>query len=76
MLTDNISPNTIDGIKSLAKAIKKREGIKHAEALDQAALQAGYSNFRKAMALALKKPVAANLQSSKTTKSSRFSKKT
>lgn len=48
MLTDNISPKTIDGIKSLAKAIKKREGIKHAEALDQAALQAGYSNFRNA----------------------------
>ncbi|WP_181008538.1 hypothetical protein [Sphingomonas montanisoli] len=38
-------PMSIPGIKSLAKTIKRAEGIQHARALDVAAKQAGYENF-------------------------------
>ncbi|MCU6453057.1 DUF5623 domain-containing protein [Sphingomonas sp. A2-49] len=43
-----IRPSTIDGIKSLAKSLKRDKGIKHNEALDLAAQAAGYSNFTNA----------------------------
>jgi hypothetical protein len=48
MNIENLKPTTMDGIKSLAKKIKKRDGIQHAKALDAAAFQAGYQNFRHA----------------------------
>lgn len=45
-MSDNtVRPSTIDGIKSLAKNIKREHGIKHAEALDRAAVAAGFANF-------------------------------
>jgi hypothetical protein len=45
-MSDNtVRPSTIDGIKSLAKTIKREQGIKHAEALDRAAVAAGFANF-------------------------------
>jgi hypothetical protein len=53
-------PSTLDGVKRLAKRIKKAEGIQHAHALDKAAQQAGYRNFahaRRQLALrAIPKP--------------------
>lgn len=46
MTTDSTSaPNTISGIKSLAKRLKRAGGLQHARALDLAAQQAGYSNY-------------------------------
>lgn len=45
---DSIKPTTIDGIKQLAKKIKKARNIQHAKALDVAAHQAGFANFRHA----------------------------
>ncbi|MDH4874416.1 hypothetical protein [Pseudomonas sp. BN515] len=45
---DQIHPTTLVGIKRLAKTIKKAKGILHAQALDEAAKQAGYQNFRHA----------------------------
>lgn len=41
-------PSTIDGIKRLAKAIKRESGITHYEALEEAARKAGFQNFRHA----------------------------
>jgi hypothetical protein len=37
MLSENIRPSTIDGIKRLANSIKKERGIKHLAALDEVA---------------------------------------
>lgn len=45
MSEKSVRPSTIDGIKSLAKSIKRDKGIKHSEALDCAAQAAGFSNF-------------------------------
>jgi hypothetical protein len=45
---DLIRPTTMVGIRRLAKQIKKAKGVTHAEALDQAAVAAGYQNFRHA----------------------------
>ena len=45
---DSIKPTTMVGIKSLAKKIKKAKQIKHSEALNQAAIAAGYLNFEHA----------------------------
>lgn len=39
------NPTTLDGIKRLAKQIKKRDGIIHADALHQAARQAGFTTY-------------------------------
>ena len=39
------SPSTLDGIKRRAAALKKTNHVKHAEALKQAAQQAGYANY-------------------------------
>jgi hypothetical protein len=48
-MSDGIThPSTLDGIKRLAKSIKRGRGIQHARALDAAALTAGYQNFRHA----------------------------
>lgn len=48
MELEHIKPATLEGIKSLAKKIKKRDLIPHHEALNKAAVQAGYQNFRHA----------------------------
>ena len=48
MLIHELRPITIVGIKSLARDIHKIDGIAHGSALDKAAAQAGYSNFRHA----------------------------
>lgn len=45
MSEKSVRPSTIDGIKSLAKSIKRDKGIKHSEALDCAAQSAGFNNF-------------------------------
>lgn len=42
---DTIKPTTLEGIKGLAKQIKKRDGVTHTQALELAAKQAGYENF-------------------------------
>ena len=49
MPTTDVQPKSLDGIKRLAKSISRRDGIKHAEALSVAALQAGYSNYQHAL---------------------------
>lgn len=41
----HIRPSTIEGIKSLAKTIKKAKGITHTAALEEASKQAGYQNY-------------------------------
>lgn len=43
-----VKPSTLDGIKSLAKKIKRDRGIPHHEALDLSAQVAGFQNFRHA----------------------------
>ncbi|VBT33959.1 Uncharacterised protein [Burkholderia pseudomallei] len=43
-----IRPSTLDGIKRLAKSLKVSRNIQHARALDEAALAAGFQNFRHA----------------------------
>jgi len=43
-----VKPITLPGIKRAAKAIKRERGISHAEALNAAAQDAGYQNFRHA----------------------------
>lgn len=45
MLSDNISPSSIGGIKRLATQIKKEKGVQHAVALDLAAKKARFENF-------------------------------
>jgi hypothetical protein len=46
-----VKPSTLDGIKSLAKKIKRDLGIPHHEALDLSAHEAGFQNFRHAQQL-------------------------
>ncbi|HKY21342.1 MAG TPA: hypothetical protein VJM31_08990 [Vicinamibacterales bacterium] len=48
MLNHEIHPTTMVGIKRLAKQFRRERGIKHTRALDEAAIQAGFSNFRHA----------------------------
>jgi hypothetical protein len=43
-----IKPSTLEGIKRLATHLKKAQSIQHAVALDKAAKQAGYENYRHA----------------------------
>ena len=50
MIGNDIHPTTIVGIKRLAKALHKSEGIQHANALDLASTQAGFTNYRNALA--------------------------
>jgi hypothetical protein len=44
-----IRPTTIDGIKRLARQIHKAGDIPHHEALELAAKQAGFENYRHAL---------------------------
>tara|TARA_R110002051_G_scaffold6914_2_gene32682 strand:+ start:19747 stop:21051 length:1305 start_codon:yes stop_codon:yes gene_type:complete len=45
----DIKPTTIVGIKRLASNISKREGVAHSVGLDQAAVCAGYANYKNAL---------------------------
>ncbi|GGA94650.1 hypothetical protein GCM10011491_23680 [Brucella endophytica] len=45
MSTTDVRPSSIEGIKRLAKAISKRDKIKHSQALDQASKASGFANF-------------------------------
>lgn len=42
---EQIKPRTISGIKRLAKQIKKADDILYTQALNKAAVQAGFQNF-------------------------------
>ncbi|CDX21309.1 conserved hypothetical protein [Mesorhizobium plurifarium] len=55
MLTGDVRPTTLSGIKSLAAQLRKERGIKHANALDLAAQAASYSNFRNAQRVFLQR---------------------
>lgn len=48
MMIGDVRPTTLDGVKSLAAQLRKRHGLKHAEALDAAARAAACGNFRHA----------------------------
>lgn len=50
MIGNDIRPTTIVGIKRLANALRKREGIQHTSALDLASTRAGFTNYRNALA--------------------------
>lgn len=45
---DALRPKTLEGVKRLAKQLKKRDGIQYADALDLAAQQAGCADYRTA----------------------------
>lgn len=45
---DQLQPRTIEGVKRLAKQLKRRDGIAYADALDRAAQQAGCADFQTA----------------------------
>lgn len=45
---DALTPKTLQGVKRLAKQLKRRDGITYADALDIAARQAGCANFHTA----------------------------
>lgn len=42
---------TIDGLKRAAKHLKKEQGIKHADALERVARDAGFQNYQHALRL-------------------------
>ncbi|MDE0281911.1 MAG: DUF5623 domain-containing protein [Gammaproteobacteria bacterium] len=48
MPKEDIRPSSLGGIKRLAKSLKAERGIQHMRALDEAALLAGFQNFRHA----------------------------
>lgn len=45
MQTESIRPSTVDGIKQLAKKIKRERNTTHCDALNLASRQAGFENF-------------------------------
>lgn len=46
--TETLRPTTLEGIKRLAKRIGREQGLRHAEALEVAAKQAGYATYHAA----------------------------
>ncbi|MFK8402414.1 DUF5623 domain-containing protein [Pseudomonas sp. BGr12] len=56
MVTLATPPSTLDGIKRLAKAIKREFGITHHDALEEAARKAGFQNFLHAKRAIAKAP--------------------
>ena len=48
MLIEDIHPNTLAGVKRLAKQYKKTKGIRHSDALELAAKSANFESFRHA----------------------------
>lgn len=49
MSNDHIQPSSIEGIKQLAKRLKRADGIRHAVALDKASQAAGFQNYKHAL---------------------------
>lgn len=49
MLIDDLRPTTLQGVKRLAKQIRKTSGVKHSDALNLAAKSADCVNFRHAL---------------------------
>ena len=45
MVIASIRPSTLDGVKQLAKKIRREQNITHTQALEAASRQAGYENF-------------------------------
>lgn len=58
MSSEDIRPSTVDGIKRLAKSLKIESGVRHLQALDDAARAAGYQNFRHAGNVLRGRPMA------------------
>lgn len=50
MLTTNVHPSSLTGIKRLAKQLKKADGLPHHEALDKASQIASFENYAHARA--------------------------
>lgn len=48
MSNESIRPSSLEGISRLATAIKREKGIKHLQAMDEAAQRAGFQNLRHA----------------------------
>ena len=48
MSNNTVRPSSIEGIKRLAKSIKRERGITHTLSLDEAARQGAFQNFRHA----------------------------
>ncbi len=48
MLNSDVHPSTLEGVKRLAAQIRKKQGIKHSNALDLAAQAANCANYRHA----------------------------
>lgn len=55
MLTGNVRPTTLDGVKSLATQLRKEQSLKHSVALDRAAEAANCANFQHARRVLPKK---------------------
>lgn len=49
MSNDHICPSSIEGIKQLAKRLKRADGLQHAAALDKASKAAGFENYKHAL---------------------------
>lgn len=49
MSNDHIRPSSIEGIKQLAKRLKRADGLQHAAALDKASRSAGFENYKHAL---------------------------
>jgi len=45
----DVKPTTLEGVKRLAKQIKKDTGVTHSAALEEAAKAAGYENYQAAI---------------------------
>lgn len=54
----DVRPSTLEGIKRLAKSIKRQHAVTHTNALDLAAGKAGFANFRHARNLLATTPPA------------------
>lgn len=48
MSNESIRPSSLEGISRLATSIKREKGIKHLQAMDEAARRAGFQNLRHA----------------------------
>lgn len=51
---NDLKPTTVEGIQSLARQLKKRDGITHTEALDMAAKQGGFKRWAHAVRVLIK----------------------
>lgn len=59
MSNDSIRPSSLDGIKRLATSLKRERGIAHLQALDDAAREGGFQNFRHARGVLLARGASA-----------------